>query len=122
MSLKQNNTFDSHHICFPKSNWENKYAKKIRTHWYFIIKIPKDTVHQEIHRNIPSIPVPNEYSAKRIYTQILFLENNGMLSETDSIQKRIRLLVMLFDNIEQPTSEALKEQLEIIQDTKSSSI
>lgn len=109
---------DKHHLCFPRKDWNKGYAHAIRGHWYFVVEIPKDTLHPEIHHTVPSVPVPRGSSAKDAYEQVVMLESYGVLHKTDPIEKRLRLLVALFDCADQPTADAFKEQLKVITNFK----
>lgn len=46
--------------------------------------------------------------------QLLMLENYGAIHETDGIEKRLTILIALFDSIEPKTAEGFRRQLEII--------
>ena len=105
---------DNHHLCWPKHDWQKGYAKAIRTHWYFIMKIPRRTLHAKIHHEMMWIPPPKGQQAKAAYEQIIALESYGALRKDDPIEKRLQLLVALFDCAEQPTCDAFKRQLEIV--------
>ena len=57
-------------------------------------------------------------SAKQAYEQVLMLEGYGALHKSDSIEKRIQLLIALFECSDQPTTKALKRQLEVVYENK----
>lgn len=61
-----------------------------------------------------SIPVPRYHSAKSALEQLGYLEKYGGISKKDPIEKRLKVLIALFECIEDNTSNALKIQLEIV--------
>lgn len=107
-------TCDKHHLCWPRKKWNTGYARAIRNHWYFIVEIPKKTLHPAIHNQMTHIPVPRGLAAKSAYEQVVMLEQYQAIHKDDPIEKRLTLLIALFDCIEQPTADAFRKQLEII--------
>lgn len=79
-----------------------------------VIPLPKNTLHRFIHANLYAIPVPDNVSAKVAYEQLLTLDRFGVLHEDDPIQKRLQLLIALFDCVAQPTADGFRKQLDII--------
>lgn len=77
--------------------------------------MPRD-LHERLHAEVPGVPVPNGDSVKHALDQIDYLSNFGAISEKDNAEKRLSVLIALFDCIEQPTADALKEQLKIIRE------
>ena len=59
------------------------------------------------------MPVPKTINAINALAQLRKLEEQGAISEQDSLLKRLKVLIALFDCIEQPTADALKAQLEV---------
>lgn len=110
---------NTHHLCFIRRNWGRKYAKAIRQFYYCQIELPKDTVHRIIHEKLYEVPAPREVVAKYAYEQLLLLQKYGALHENDPIEKRLMILAALFDCVEQPTADAFRKQLEIVQNYKS---
>lgn len=100
-------------LCYPKSGWCRGYAKALRDHWYLKVIVPKYTLHSEIHRRVSCIPVPRGQSAREAYEQLMMLEHYGALAHYDTMEKRLELLIALFDCVEQPTAEAFRKQLQI---------
>ena len=105
---------DKHHLLWVRTDWSKGYAHALRGHWYFATDIPRETLHAQIHAELPNIPVPSGQSAKDAYEQVVMLESYGALHKNDPIEKRLRLLIMLFDCTEPKTAEALKRQLDIV--------
>ena len=80
-----------------------------------MVLIPRQSLHSSIHHQLKSIPCPSGLGAKLAYDELRLLEKRGALSLDDSIEKRLKLLVALFECIEQPTAKAFLRQLEIVQ-------
>lgn len=104
---------DRHHLLFPRKGYSNGYTHALRQHWYFVIEIPRETLHAQIHEAVASIPVPSGLGAKNAYEQVVMLESYGCLHKDDPIEKRLKLLIALFECAEQKTADALKRQLEV---------
>lgn len=107
---------DRHHLLWCRRDWRIGYAHALREHWYFRMAIPKNTLHARIHESIACIPVPSGTSAKEAFRQLTFLETYGAIHKSDSIEKRLKLLIALFDCQEPATADALKQQLRIVQE------
>lgn len=105
---------DTHHLCFTRRNWVGRYAKLIRGHPYFKVVIPRQTLHRYIHMSMDAIIPPSEIAAKAAYEQVKLLEQTGALKGTDPLEKRLRVLIALFDCIAQPTADGFREQLRIV--------
>lgn len=111
---------DKHHLCFIARRWNNGWLLAFRRYWYCIVKIPRDTLHHYIHENLATIPAPKPENALAAMEQLVMLENYGAIHETDSIEKRLTILITLFDSIEPRTAEGFKKQLEIIHEFRHS--
>lgn len=105
---------DSHHIFFMRVHWNKGLPYELRHHWYGIVEIPKRTVHAKIHSLLWSVPVPSDESILSALEQLRLLEKYGVIRETDNIKKRLIVFIGMFECIEQPTADALKEQLRIV--------
>ena len=103
-----------HHLCYIGRNWSNGYCKVLRDYWYMIIEIPRDTLHNYIHYGLYNIPPPRGMSAKNALLELRRLEKYGAISPDDDIERRLRVLIALFDCVEQPTADAFKKQLNIV--------
>ena len=106
--------YDSHHCLWPRADYSKGYAKVLRQYWYFIVKVPRETVHSAIHQEIGCVPVPPGGVAKEAYKHLIMLENYGVLHPDDPIERRLELLASLFDYAYQPTADALRKQKEIV--------
>ena len=104
---------DRHHILWYKRDYSKGWAKRIRDHWYCTVEIPRDTLHRQIHYEVAHIPVPKVQSIKGALYQLELLEKFGGIHKEDPIDKRIMVLMALFDCVEPKTHEALKKQYEI---------
>ena len=109
---------DRHHILWYKRDYSKGWAKRIRDHWYCCVEIPRETLHQEIHNNVAHIPVPRVQSIKDALFQLQLLERFGGISHNDDIEKRVMVLMALFDCCEPATHTALKKQYDIIREFK----
>lgn len=106
---------DNHHLLYPRKVWGKGYRYALRTHPYCIVLIDKKTLHRSLHGLVTHIPIPSEENAKAALEQLNMLWQFGAIHRDDSVKKRLTLLVALFEYVEQPTANALKEQLEIVQ-------
>lgn len=105
---------DVHHLLWTRRSWKGGAIGELRMHWYCRIPIPRETLHREIHHYIGSIPVPRYQSARSALEQLGYLEKYGGISKEDPIDKRLRVLIALFECTENDTANALKVQLEIV--------
>ena len=106
--------YDVHHLLWTGRKWGCGYLASLRQYWYCKIAIPRDTLHHYIHENIASIPTPRPQSAKDALEQLKYLERYGAIHDEDSIEKRLELLIALFECIEPRTTEALRRELQIV--------
>lgn len=105
---------DRHHLLWVRTDYSKGYAHALRHHWYFVMDIPRETLHAQIHAGVPNIPAPSGANAKDAYEQVAMLESYGSLHKEDPIEKRLGLLIALFDCCEPETVDALKRQLEVV--------
>jgi len=105
---------DRHHLCYQKGKWGYGYLRELRDYWYCRISIPRDTLHRAIHCAVNDIPVPKNRSAKDALEQLRSLEKYGAITEFDSIERRLNLLIALFECSDQETADAFKEQLKVV--------
>lgn len=85
----------------------------LRYHPYCIVPIPI-WQHDKIHANVETVPIPNGFNSKSAMTQLNYLLDFGAITLDDPIDKRLRVLISLFECVEQPTADALKDQLEVV--------
>lgn len=90
-------TTDLHHLVWTRRAWNKGIAKELRQHWYMRVEIPKDTLHRQIHHEIPNgIPVPNGKEIKHVLDALRTYEKYGVISHNDNIDKRMSILLPLF--------------------------
>lgn len=112
--IAKNPSCDRHHLFYQKRHYYG-ILSDLRSYEYCVVSIPKNTLHHKIHEYLGDIPAPKAASAREALNELRTLYQYGGISDTDSIEKRLRVLIALFDCIEQPTADALKEQLSIVQ-------
>lgn len=105
---------DRHHLFWQARHWNKGYVKTLREYWYCKIYLPKKTLHVQIHQGMRGIPTPRGFSAKIVLEYLEHLNGYGAISESDDIEKRLSLLIALFDCLEPETTEALRKQLSIV--------
>lgn len=113
-----NNVCDIHHILYQKRHWRSGYLLMLRDYWYCKISIPKSSTHRIIHEFLGDVPVPKVANAKKVLEQLRLLSQNETIHETDNIEQRLMVLISLFEPLEQPTTVALKAQLQIMHNKK----
>lgn len=111
---------DRHHILYQKRHWNRGGLKILRDYDYCVMYIPRDTLHKQIHEWVFDVPAPAEHYAYEVIRQLQEMEQRGAISDKDPIEKRLKLLIALFDCIEQPTADALRKQLHIVYEYKAS--
>ncbi len=110
----RNNAKDLHHLLWPRRDWKGGAIWELRKHWYCSVLVPRDTVHREIHHYVKKIPTPKYCNAKSALAQLNYLEKYGALHKDDPIEKRLKVLIALFECADEETADALKAQLEIV--------
>lgn len=93
MAKKKRSEASTHHILWQKNHWNVGYSKLLRDHPYMKKVIPTETLHDDIHRVIADIPAPAGYLCKRAYIRVCELYENGDISDTDTIERRIDVLM-----------------------------
>lgn len=112
--IVKNPSCDRHHLFYQKRHYYG-ILSDLRSYEYCVVSIPKNTLHHKIHEYLGDIPTPRPSSARDALFQLRTLYQYGGISNNDSIEKRLRVLIALFECAEQPTADALKEQLSIVQ-------
>lgn len=107
-------TTDLHHIFYQRRHWNKGVAYDIRKMHYCIVPVPRATLHRTIHEYVGDIPVPSEESAERVYAQLKLLKRYGLISDSDSVERRLQVLITLFGHSDKSTADALEKQLEIV--------
>ena len=117
---KPKTLFDKHHIFYIRKDWNKGDLNKLRLYPYCIAKVRRSTLHWHLHTRLAYIPAPKESYALPIISLLKMLEENGAISPKDTLEKRLAVLISIFEFVEQPTADALKEQLKIVHEFKSS--
>lgn len=112
-------TNDRHHIFFQRRCYHGALAS-LRSYAYCVVAIPKDSLHRQIHEALAAVPTPKLANAREALQELRTLYHFGGISDHDDIEKRLKVLIALFDYIEQPTADALRKQLSIVQEYKGS--
>ena len=115
-SKKPKTPFDRHHIFYIRREWNKGKLDKLRLHPYCIVPLDRDSIHRYIHVHLAYIPAPSGRVVDGVLEQLDYLEKYGGISQEDSLEKRLIVLTALFECVEQPTADALKEQLRIIRE------
>lgn len=105
---------DKHHIFFCRHDYAKGWAKTLRTHWYCTVEIPKDTLHKRLHREVDRVPVPSACNVQSALYQLDLLEKFGAIHRYDNIERRLMVLMALFNCCEPKTHTALKKQYDIV--------
>lgn len=105
---------DTHHIFWPRHDWNRGWAKTLRTHWYMRVDIPMLTLHREIHHQILMVPVPKAVNIQGALQQLNLLEKHGAIHPYDTLEKRLYILLALFDCCEPATHAAIKHQYDVV--------
>lgn len=105
---------DTHHLFWPQHDFNRGWAKTLRTHWYCRVDIPMLTLHRRIHHEITRVPVPKAISVKGALEQLNLLEKYGAIHPYDNIERRLYVLMALFDCCEPEVHAALKSQYDIV--------
>lgn len=109
---------DCHHLLWSRHDWQNGYASELRSHPYFGIRIPQDSLHRQIHLEISNIPVPGgEACHKALEALNLAVEQKQVAISQDSPQERINFLLEIWDGVASTrrTVAALIEELMVFQ-------
>lgn len=69
-----------------------------------------------IHTHLAYIPTPRTSIVPHVLYHLQYLEEQKAISLDDPIEKRLLVLIALFEYIEQPTADALKKQLELVRE------
>ena len=110
--------FDRHHIFWIRKEWNKGELNKLRLHPYCIVPLDRETIHRYLHVHLACIPPPNGRIVSEVLGHLQMLENYGAIGRDDPIEKRLKVLIALFECVEQPTADALKEQLRLVYEFK----
>ena len=106
---------NKHHMFYVRRQWRIGLARTLRAYSYCVVRIPVP-LHERIHAEVPSVPVPSAISIREAIDQLDYLGRFKAVSCHDKIEKRLQVLIALFDCIEPETTEALRKQLKIVRE------
>ena len=69
--------------------------------------------------SMAGIQPPRDKSAELVLSELKLLKKYGKISENDPIEKRLKILILLFENLEPKTAWGFRKQLKIIRDYNS---
>ena len=110
--------FDKHHIFYIRKEWNQGDLDKLRLYHYCVIKVRRNSLHRHLHTHLAYIPAPKDYPAQDAINLLKELEEAKAIGPKDTLEKRLGILIALFDHVEQPTADALREQLRIVHEFK----
>ena len=113
--MSSSGKYNLHHLFYIRRDWNAKKPKQLRAYYYCIISIPI-TLHDGIHANVATVPVPKSKSIDYAIDQLDYLSRFGAIKPSDNIEKRLNVLIALFDCIEPEVTEALKMQLRVVRE------
>lgn len=79
-----------------------------------MVYLERDTIHRYLHTHLAYIPTPRAMVAKDVLYHLDLLKKYGGIKDDDPLEKRLQVLIALFDCVEQPTADALREQLSLV--------
>ena len=108
---------NNHHILYCRKKWNTGHAKLLRCHPFMQAKIPSESLHEEIHAQVPEVPVPSLSRCKMAFEVLVDLEQRGALHRNASLMDRLDLLIFIWGGYDgmDDTLEALQRQKEIAQ-------
>ena len=107
------NYIDHHHLLYPRTGWNYGFAKKLRTHAYLIVELPRN-LHEAIHASVPYIPVASGNVSSAAIEKLAFLRETGVIKGNDSPVKRLSALIGIFEELDPDIAYALDAQLKIV--------
>ena len=114
------NPYDKHHILYIRTEWERGRLDELRLHPYCIVDVHRDTLHRYIHTHLACIPAPRERIVQEVLYHLQYLKQYGAITLQDPLEARLKILISLFEGTERSTTEALKWQLELVNEFKKS--
>lgn len=106
---------NNHHILFCRKKWSTGHAKLLRCHRFMQVKIPSESLHEQIHAAVSGVPVPDLSRCKMAYEVLEELDRRGALHHNTDLAHRIDLLLCIwsgYSNMDD-TLDALQRQREI---------
>ena len=103
-----------YHFLYQKRHWQQGYAKALREHWYCGSYIQQQPLHRTIHSKLHDIPVPNGKDCKRVFEELLFREQTGLINSSDTPMQRLSFLIEMLKDSCPATTAMLEWQQQII--------
>ena len=107
---------DTHHLFYVRREWEQGVYAELRKHHYSRALVPKNSLHHDLHVAIKRIPLPEPEVVEEVLRKLDALDEVGALHEEDYIERKLDLFIELFDLKAKATADALRKQLEIVQE------
>lgn len=106
-----NQRIDNHHIFYTMAEWREGASKELRNHPYCIVPTLRE-LHKIVHAKVEDgVPIPSDCHIRSTVEALDYLLLFGIISKQDDIERRLVNLILLFEEVEKPTTEALKAQL-----------
>lgn len=105
---------DTHHLFFPRKDYKTPSLKALREFPYCKVTLPKKTTHRTVHIILDGVPAPRGVNAAEALNQLKWLTEKGAISLSDPPSKRLEILAALFDCVDQPTADVLRQQADIL--------
>lgn len=104
---------DQHHIFYQRKKWERGALHELRQFDYCRVTIDKN-LHELIHSRLETVPTPRPSTAVKVLAELQTLEGYDAIGERNTFAFRLNVLIALFDCIEPETTNALRQQLDIV--------
>ena len=105
---------DWHHCLFQKRHWKSGWAKVLREHSYCGAMIPKNTLHRFIHEGVNDVPLADGKSCRIAIEAINNWLEAGYISLDDPVERKLEVLIGIFNKISPKTANVLQKQLDIV--------
>lgn len=102
---------DTHHICYSRKSWNTQWAHKLREHPYMKVRIPRDTLHRQIHDACDTITPPPEWISEALWFELEELYQNGIVDRHDNIHQRLTVLLAELSEFDDPELGKTVDQL-----------
>lgn len=106
-----------HHIFFEKKKWLSSgfWAAELRQCQWCIVEIDFG-LHDHVTLNSPPVPIPSDETIEQVLYLLGRLVKHGSLDKRTSLERRLEILVYLFEGAAPDTAEALQAQLDAVRE------
>ena len=106
-----------HHIFFNKKEWLSSgvWAAKLRQCQWCIVVINFE-LHAYVTLNSPPVPIPPDDAIEQVLYKLGRLVKHGSLNKGTSLERRLEILVRLFEKPAPDTAKALQAQLDVVRE------